>query len=65
MQSELMLENVRVVRNDLEDSDLELVVVKRKKKKRVEPIFNPTISNPHGNWNVLAARLFELGQKRR
>ena len=64
IQSELMLENVRVVRNDLADSDLELVVVK-KKKKRVEPIFNPSLTNPEGNWNALTARLFDLGQKRR
>lgn len=64
IQSELMLENVQVVRNDLADSDLELVVVKRKKKK-VEPIFNPSLTNPEGNWNALTARLFDLGQKRR
>lgn len=64
IQSELMLENVRVVRNDLEDSDLELVVVK-KRKKRAEPIFNPSLTNPEGNWNALTARLFDLGQKRR
>ena len=64
IQSELMLENVRVVRNDLEDSDLELVVVK-KRKKRPDPIFNPSLTNPEGNWNALTARLFDLGQKRR
>lgn len=65
VQSELGLDHVRVVRNDLEDSDLELVVVRKKRKKPAEPIFSTTVTNPNGQWNSLTARLFDLGQKRR
>jgi hypothetical protein len=63
VQSELSLEKVRVIRNDLVDSDLELV---RKKRKKAKPLYAPTQSNnslARPGWTELAARLFELGQK--
>lgn len=65
VQSELGLENVRVVRNDLEDSDLEVVVIRKKKAPR--PIFSTTVTNPsqNGGWNHLSAKLFDLGQNQR
>jgi hypothetical protein len=63
VQSELSLEKVRVKRNDLADSDLELVLKKRKKTK---PVFVSSQENnnlPRAGWSELAARLFEIGQK--
>ncbi len=63
VQSELSLEKVRVKRNDLADSDLELVL---KKKKKTKPVFSSTQSNnnlPRAGWSELAAKLFEIGQK--
>ena|SRR5688572_629377 len=63
VQSELSLEKVRVMRNDLADSDLRLVL---KKKKKVKNVFASTQENnalPRQSWTELTARLFELGQK--
>ena len=63
VQSELSLEKVRVKRNDLADSDLRLVL---KKKKKVKNVFASTQENnalPRQGWTELTARLFELGQK--
>lgn len=63
VQSELSLEKVRVLRNDLADSDLQLVL---KKKKKAKPVFTATQENnglPRQGWSELTARLFELGQK--
>ena len=63
VQSELSLEKVRVLRNDLADSDLQLVLRKRKKAK---PVFTSAQENnglPRQGWTELTARLFELGQK--
>lgn len=63
VQSELSLEKVRVKRNDLADSDLELVLKRRKKTK---PVFVSSQENnnlPRAGWSELAARLFEIGQK--
>ena len=63
VQSELSLEKVRVMRNDLADSDLRLVL---KKKKKVKNVFAATQENnalPRQSWTELTARLFELGQK--
>jgi hypothetical protein len=63
VQSELSLEKVRVLRNDLADADLQLVL---KRKKKARPVFNATQSNnglPRQGWSELTARLFELGQK--
>lgn len=63
VQSELSLDKVRVLRNDLVDSDLQLVL---KRKKKAKPVFSSTQSNnglPRQGWTELTARLFELGQK--
>jgi len=63
VQSELSLEKIRVMRNDLADSDLRLVL---KKKKKVKNVFASTQENnalPRQSWTELTARLFELGQK--
>ena len=63
IQSELSLEKVRVLRNDLADSDLQLVL---KRKKKTKPVFSSTQNNnglPRQGWTELTARLFELGQK--
>src|SRR3954467_8067677 len=67
VQAELSLEQIRVIRNDLADSDLELVM----KKKRVQkpsgkpvcPVRSPEAPpQTPSTWNELAARLFEIGQ---
>jgi hypothetical protein len=58
VQSELTLEKVQPLRNDLADSDLRLVL-KRKKKSSTEQEPSPM----RAGWSELTARLFELGQK--
>lgn len=63
VQTELTLEKVRVIRNDLADSDLQLVL---KRKKKAKAVFSPTQENnglPRQGWSELTAKLFELGQK--
>ena len=60
VQAELKLDKVRVVRNDLREADLELVI--RKKKS---PVFNPQHApraRAEQGWSRMAARLFEIGQ---
>jgi hypothetical protein len=62
IQSELSLDKVQPVRNDLNNSDLHLVL-KRKKKK---PLFASTQENNslvRQTWSELTARLFDIGQK--
>jgi hypothetical protein len=68
VQSELTLDNIRVLRNDLEDSDLELVMKKKRVRKPgseparpgIPPATRPTRTS---SWNELTARLFEIGQQ--
>ena len=62
VQSELSLEKVRVLRNDLIDSDLQLVL---KRKKKAKNTFSKEQSEgaQRQGWTELSARLFELGQK--
>jgi hypothetical protein len=67
VQTELTLENIRVLRNDLANSDLELVMKKKRAAKPgAEP---PRPGRPQGipprtsTWNELTARLFEIGQQ--
>lgn len=69
VQGELMLEAVKVVRNDLKDADLELVVIKRKAERKKEldkPMREggPEAGSEGGSggliWNRLAARLFAM-----
>lgn len=69
VQSELSLDKIRVLRNDLADSDLELVL--RKKKRVAKPESKPLSRPPDrpgppiktSPWNELTARLFEIGQQ--
>lgn len=58
VQGELALERVRVVRNDLSESDLELVAVKRGAKQSRK-------SAAKSGWSELASRLFLSGQDQR
>src|SRR5262245_47777665 len=69
-QSELELENVRVVRNDLSDADLRIVAGTRPaaarsamKPKRTETGPTP-VSDSRFVWNRLTARLFVAGRSR-
>ena len=55
VQAELSLEKVRVVRNDLSDSDLEVVTVKPRAAVSVE---EPT----DNRWDKVASRLFGAGK---
>jgi hypothetical protein len=64
VQSELSLEKIRVMRNDLTDSDLRLIL--KRKKKKPKNVFASTQENnsiARQGWSELTARLFELGQK--
>ena len=73
VQGEMPLDHVRVIRNDLEDSDLEVVVNKSKKfqlrkVKVVDPVAIPEPARKpekkkREEWNELTAKLFEIGQK--
>ena len=63
VQSELSLEKIQVMRNDLADADLRLVL---KRKKKTKPVFSASQSNngiAREGWSELTAKLFELGQK--
>jgi hypothetical protein len=71
VQGEMNLEKVRVIRNDLADSDLELIVNKKKKFafRKVEATLpkQPAKSKTpepkqREEWSELTARLFEIGQ---
>ena len=70
VQSELALENVRVVRNDLSDADLEVVAPKRSTQARsARPTERNEMDAPRPaesglTWNRLAARLFVAGRAR-
>lgn len=63
VQSELSLEKIRVVRNDLTDSDLRLILKRKKKPKNVFSSTQENNSLARNGWSELTARLFELGQK--
>lgn len=60
VQAELSLDRIKVVRNDLADSDLELVL---KKKKKVPPGGSGGKAEAPPRWSRLTARLFEMGQE--
>lgn len=60
VQGELSLDRVRVVRNDLTESDLELVAVQRERQRHARrSIGNP---KPKPAWSDLASRLFAVGR---
>jgi hypothetical protein len=62
VQSELSLDRIKVIRNDLADSDLELVIRRKKKKAQSKTEAPPAGDNPQP-WSRLTARLFEIGQE--
>jgi hypothetical protein len=55
VQAELLLERVRVVRNDLSDSDVEIVPVKPQDPRAVE-------KQADGGWEKVTGRLFGAGK---
>ncbi len=55
MQSELSLDNVKVVHNDLSDADVEVVPIKS--RTAVEPAV-PVLPPPTKPWEFLAERMF-------
>ena len=63
VQSELSLEKVRVLRNDLADSDLQLVIKRKKKATTVTSSKKESGNSSRQGWSELNARLFELGQR--
>ena len=67
VQSELTLEKVQPLRNDLADSDLRLVLKRKNKNKAAESAPgrpDSEGSSPTGiGWSELTAKLFELGQR--
>jgi hypothetical protein len=70
VQPELGLDNIRVVRNDLSDADLQIVAATRRaparsavKARRSEPD-SPRVSDSRFIWDRLTARLFAAGRSR-
>lgn len=61
VQAELSLDRIKVVRNDLADSDLELVLKKKKKKASLDGQSGKAAAP--ARWSKLTARLFEMGQE--
>jgi hypothetical protein len=61
VQAELSLDRIKVVRNDLADSDLELVLKKKKKKASLDGSSGKAAAP--ARWSKLTARLFEMGQE--
>jgi hypothetical protein len=64
VQAEMTLDKISVVRNDLADSDLELVI-KKKKKIKLPQIAEKEAEVPETSqpWSRLTAKLFEIGQE--
>lgn len=60
VQSELHLGQVKAVRNDLSDADLELVLAGGKDKPGAQPIFTSTHQPERGPIKRLTHRLFEV-----
>ena len=67
VQSELTLEKIQPVRNDLVDSDLRLVLKRKNKNKAAESAAGRRDSEGSSRggigWSELTAKLFELGQR--
>jgi hypothetical protein len=64
VQGELSLEKVTVLRNDLSDSDLELVLKKRSQARKASATARPwSTSEEQQPWSKLASRLFEAGKE--
>jgi hypothetical protein len=63
VQGELSLDRVKVVRNDLSDSDLEIVPAKQPSRSAVPaPELAATVSSPPRAWGRVTSRLFGAGK---
>ena len=56
MQSELSLEGVKVVHNDLSDADVKVVPIK---SRTVHEMDVPVLPPPRKSWEFLAERMFQ------
>ena len=64
VHAELSLENIRVQRNDLSDTDLELVVKKRPQARKASAAARSwSTVEEQQPWSRLATRLFEIEQR--
>lgn len=64
VQAELSLERVRVLRNDLRDADLELVVKKRPQARKASAAARSwSTVEEQQPWSKLASRLFEIERR--
>jgi hypothetical protein len=64
VQAELSLETVRVLRNDLSDSDLELVVKARPRARKASAAARSwSTLEEQQSWSRLASRWFEIKQR--
>jgi hypothetical protein len=63
VQAEMKLEKVRVLRNDLADADLEVVVKKQKSSPPAQSQQETNAIAHQRSWSELTARLFELSQR--
>ena len=55
VQSELLLDSVKVVHNDLSDADVEVVPIK---SRTADKTTVPTLPPPEKSWEFLAERMF-------
>jgi len=55
VQSELSLDSVKVVHNDLSDADVEVVPIK---SRTADKTAVPTLPPPEKSWEFLAERMF-------
>lgn len=62
VQGELSLEKVKVVRNDLSDSDVEIVTVRPAASVQVNRPFEPAMTGTEPAWNRLTSGLLTAGQ---
>jgi hypothetical protein len=62
VQGELSLDSVRVVRNDLRDSDLEIVAAKPVQPSPPASVPAACAPRPDNAWNRVAGRLFGAGK---
>ena len=65
VQGELSLDGVKVVRNDLSESDLEIVEPKKKQAKRAESldrVEKPRLENSLGRWGAPGEQVLGIGK---
>jgi hypothetical protein len=56
VQSELLLDSVKVVHNDLSDADVKVVPIKSRTAREMAA---PVLSPPKKSWEFLAERMFQ------